>query len=258
MTATTPLPTAAWSLDRLTSSLQRGGWGELDGPENAGLQKVLNALTSLLPWGSAEGSLTRAQVADAASMTPKWAGHCLRRLEELGLITWRRGWLDHGTPRAGSIRVHKWRLAEMVRAVRGYLDDRRAKRRDETRHRLTTTLRNSTQRPWTRQKALSCRGELNAPLPNKGRTAPQTPGFHHPPETLPGVEMRPDLSCRICGRGPDQCKKADSLLPSAMRHTYEPRNPDRGRLVAHHYKAEELIAAPFSLRQGTLPTEEQP
>ena len=111
------VPTAAWGSDRLLDSLQRRGWGELDGRPNAGLRTVLNALVSLLPYESAEGRLTRAQVADAAGITPKWAGVCLRRLEELGVITWRRGWLDHGQPRAGFVRILKSRLAEMVRAV---------------------------------------------------------------------------------------------------------------------------------------------
>ena len=68
----------------------------------------------------------------------------------------------------------------------------------------------------------------------------------------------PDLSCRVCGRGPDQCRKADSRLPKPMRHTYEARNPDRGRLVAHHHKPAELVAPTVSLRQHTLPAEEKP
>jgi hypothetical protein len=255
----TTAATAAWGADRLVDALQRRGWGELDGAENAGLQRVLNALVSLLPYEAAEGRLTRAQVADAASMSPKWAGHCLARLEALGVITWRRGWLDHGQPRAGWIRIVKIRLAEMVRAVRGYLDDRRARRRAETAHRLAATLHQTTVPPWrARRSPLSCRWELSSPLPTQGRTAHRAPGFHHPPETLPGVDMKPDLSCRVCGRGPDQCAKADSHLPRDMRHTYEARDPNRGRLLAHTTKTEERIPAPFSLRQSTLPTEKRP
>jgi len=259
MTAcTAAAPTAAWSLDRLTSSLQRGGWGELDGPENAGLQKVLNALTSLLPWESAEAHLTRAQVADAASMTPKWAGHCLRRLEQLGLITWRRGWIDHGQPRAGWIRVHKTRLAEMVRAVRGYLEGRRQQRRVDTRERLERTLRQRTVPPWKLHRALSRQGELSSSLHTQGSTGRRPSASRQASPTLPGVEMYPDLSCRVCGRGPDQCEQADRKLPPSMRHSYEPRDPNRGRILAHPQRPDDRVPPPFSLRQPTLPSEGQP
>lgn len=223
--------TAAWSADRLVSSLQAHGWGELDGAANAGLQRVLHALVSLLPYDSAQGHLTRAQVADAASMSPKWAGVCLRRLEELGVITWRRGWLDHGQPRAGHIRVLKTRLAEMVRAARGYLDERRERRRVATAHRLETTLTKTTVPPWNRRRGLSRRWELSSTLPIQGRTAHRAPGDLQPSPTLPGVDVQPDLTCKTCGRGPDQCHAADAKLPQALRHTYEPAHPDRGRLV---------------------------
>lgn len=223
--------TAAWSADRLVSSLEAGGWGELDGAANAGLQRVLHALVSLLPYESAEGKLTRAQVADAASMSPKWAGVCLRRLEELGVIVWRRGWLDHGQPKAGHIRVLKTRLAEMVRAVRGYLDERRERRRAETAHRLQTTLTKTTVPPWGRRRGLSRRWELSSTLHTQGRTAHRAPGDLQPSPTLPGVDMRPDLTCKTCGRGPDQCRAADAKLPLTMRHDYVPAHPERGVLV---------------------------
>lgn len=253
--------TAAWSADRLLDALQRRGWGELDGPQNAGLQRTLNALVSLLPYEAAEGRLTRAQVADAASMSPKWAGVCLARLEELGVIVWRRGWLDHGQPRAGWIRVVKARLAQMVQAVRGYLDERKARRQAETRHRLDTTLHHRTIPPWRRRHALSSRWELSSTLPTQGSTAHRAPSFTHSPKTLPGVDMQPDLSCRVCGRAPDQCRKADALLPHAMHHTYEAANPDRGRLVAtlHHGPKRTRPSNRRSFREVALPgIEEQP
>jgi len=43
--------------------------------------------------------------------------------------------------------------------------------------------------------------------------------------------VQPDLTCKTCGRGQDQCKAAEAKLPQALRHTYEPSHPDRGRLV---------------------------
>lgn len=156
--------TAAWSLERLLPSLTTRGWGpELDGPANAGLRAVMNALSNLLPWESAEGRVTRNQVADVAGMTPKWASRCLRKLEDLGLITWHRGWLDKGQPRAGFIRVHKKRLAELARAATRYLDPRREQRKTDTVERINNTLRKTSIRPWKRRNPLSVRGELTTP-----------------------------------------------------------------------------------------------
>lgn len=230
----TPMPSAVWGLDRLVTSLQRDGWGELDGPENAGLQKVLNALKALLPWESAEGRLTRAQVADAASMTPKWAGHCLRRLEDLGIISWRRGWLDHGKPKAGWIRVNKTRIAAMVRAARGYLDERRAERRAQTRHRLATTLRRTTVPPWKLHRPLSCRGELSSTLPTQGSTPRSAGAFQQPSLTLPSTEGDTMPACAVCGRSEDACQLANTKVPDAVRHDFEPINLRRNLVAARH------------------------
>lgn len=250
MTACT-VPSASWSLDRLVSSLQSHGWGELDGPENAGLQKVMTALESLLPWESAEGRLTRAQVADAAGMTPKWAGHCLRRLEELGLITWRRGWLDHGQPRAGWIRVIKSRLAEMCRAVRGYLDARREQRRVDTRHRLATTLRQRTVPPWKLHRPLSCRGELSSTLPTQGSTGPRPSAFRQPSQTLPGLEGDAVTECQVCGRPEHQCRAADRRLPLRMQHDFTPGRPSprpRTLVAPPHVRTPDKHQAPRGWR----------
>lgn len=216
---TAAAPTAAWSLDRLVMSLSKGGWGDdLDGAPNAGLQRVLNALSALLPWEAAEGRLTRAQVADAASMSAKWAGHCLRRLEALGLVTWHRGWIDRGRPRAGWIRVHKSRLAELVRAARGHLDPRRQERRAQTQHRLSTTLRRTSVPPW-RHRPLSERRELSAPLHTKKYRA-QAPGLSPTSPTLPiGADMP---ACAVCGRSEHACQVATQKEPRLIRHQYEP------------------------------------
>ena len=233
MTATVcaSVPSAVWSLDRLVSKLQASGWGELDGPENAGLQKVVTALEALLPWEAAEGRLTRAQVADAAGMTPKWAGHCLRRLEALGVITWRRGWLDHGQPRPGWIRVSKTRLAEMVRAARGYLDDRRALRRTATHDRLSK-LKQRTIPPWNLRRPLSSRGELSSHLPTQGSTRRSPGAFGQPSQTLPGIEGDTMPACAICGRAEDACALANTKVPDRVRHPYQPGRPAHRTIVA--------------------------
>jgi hypothetical protein len=249
MTTCTTVPSAAWSLDRLVSSLQSHGWGELDGPENAGLQKVMTALESLLPWESAEGQLTRAQVADAAGMTPKWAGHCLRRLEQLGVITWRRGWLDHGRPRAGWIRVLKHRLAEMCRAVRGYLDARRAQRRIDTHERLQKTLRQRTVPPWKLHRPLSRRGELSSTLPTQGSTPRSAGAFQQPSPTLPGINGDTMTDCQVCGRPEHQCRIADARLPLRAQHEFTPGRTARNVLVTPaHVRTPDKHQAPRGWR----------
>ncbi len=234
MTATVckSTPTVAWSSDRLLDALQSRGWGELDGRPNAGLRTVLNALVSLLPYESAEGRLTRAQVADAAGITPKWAGVCLRRLEDLGVITWRRGWLDHGQPRAGFVRILKTRLAEMVRAVRGYLDERRARRQQETHHRLATTLRRRTVPPWKLRRPLSSRWELSSTLPTQGSTPRSAGAFQQLSPTLPIEGDDAMAACAVCGRAEDACRLTNSKVSDAVRHDYQPGRPLRPTVIA--------------------------
>lgn len=222
---TAAAPTASWSLNRLVTSLARGGWGELDGAPNAGLQKVLHALADLLPWEAAEGRLTRAQVADAASMTPKWAGRCLHALEALGVVVWHRGWLDRGRPRAGWIRVEKRRLAELARAARGHLDERRQRRREQTRHRLDNTLKRTSVPPWKRNAP--CRADGNSVPPFTQRsTGAQPPGLS---PTLPIGEDMP--ACAICGRSEHACRAANAKEPYAISHHYEPSRIGQRRTV---------------------------
>ncbi|MFT4296521.1 MAG: hypothetical protein QM582_14025 [Micropruina sp.] len=233
----TGVPTAAWSLDRLMVKLARSGWGdELDGPALAGVRRVLQALSDLLPWEAAEGRLTRAQVADAAGMSPKWAGVCLARLERLGLISWSRGWLDKGRPRAGWIRVHKQRLAEIVRGVRGYLDERRKQRRQSTADRINNTLRNHSVPPWRRRETRS--GHMGSefhPSHSRKYGAP-APGRPSPSQTLPeGTQDMP--RCTVCGQIEDTCRRMNQKVPYALSHQFVPGTSRAQTLIA---QAEEL------------------
>jgi len=224
----TAMPTAVWSLNRLVTSLARAGWGEVDGAHNAGLHRVLHALADLLPWEAGEGRLTRAQVADAASMSARWAGHCLRRLEDLGVVTWHRGWLDRGRPRAGWIRVEKTRLAELVRAARGHLDERREKRRDETRARLGK-LRRTSVPPWKRAKPLV--GPMGTECPPSHRRSTGAPR-PVPSPTLPTLPIGDDMpACAVCGRSEDACRRATAKEPFRLTHRFEPSTVGQRRAV---------------------------
>lgn len=215
--------TAAWDAPRLLDALSRRGWGDLDGRACGGLRSVLRALVALLPYESAEGRVTAAQVADAAGMSTKWARRCLAELEDRGLITWRRGYLKEGRPQSGWVRVSKAALAAMVRSLRDALDERRERRKAETRHRLATTLHSKTLPPWRkRHRPLSSRWELSSTLPTpKGSTAA---GAYVPPpsQTLPGIEVHTMAACAICGKSPDACKIANAKVRLHLQHDFIP------------------------------------
>lgn len=227
----TATPTAAWSLDRLVTSLARSGWGDsLDGPALAGVRRVLRALSDLLPWEAAEGRVTRAQIADAAGMTPKWAGVCLARLEALGLVSWHRGWLDKGRPRPGWIRVSKTHLAGLVRAARGYLDGRRAARREATQARIGK-LRRNTVPPWRRSKAASQHiGSEFPPSHSRKDGAPAT-GRPAPSPTLPeGDETM--ARCSICGQDEARCELSNRKVGYYQGHRFTPAASRHQALIA--------------------------
>lgn len=241
--------TAAWSADRLRDALSRRGWGELDGRANGGLRQVLTALVALLPYESAEGHVTAAQVADGAGMSVKWARHCMARLEDLGIITWSRGFLYQGRPRPGFVRIVKRRLAEIVRGLKDALDERRAQRRIDTHTRLETTLHATTIPPWRRRSRLSRRWELSSTLPTQGSTAPRAPAFRQPSQTLPGLEGDPMTTCQVCGRPEHQCRAADRRLPLRMQHDFTPGRASARALVAPaHVRTPDKHKAPRGWR----------
>lgn len=217
---------AAWSLDALTLSVGRRGWGDaLGGKSQKGVRAVLDALWRLLPHESAEGDLTAAQVADVAGYSLKWTRHCLAQLEDLGVITWRRGYLDNGRPKAGWIRVCKRRLAELVRRARGFLDDVRHARAEATRQRLADTLNG----PISTRKPLSRRWEVTSTLPTpKGSNL----RFTRPPGStshLPGLTM---AYCQTCNLTEDACLKANSRVRRSARHKFIARSNPRALIQA--------------------------
>lgn len=221
------VPTAAWSLPVLVQTLERRGWGdELGERAHSGARKVLHALVALLPHEAAEGQLTVAQVALRARLTPRWTSKCLRDLEALGVITWRRGWLDRGQPRAGWIRVVKSRIAGMVRACHGWLDAAHDQIRAATRARLARLAPTiSTRR---RHHPLSRRPELSSPLPApNGRTLRGSPGQ----DTLPTLPEGGEMQCETCNLSDVQCQKANARVPRALRHPFKARRVRRALVV---------------------------
>ena len=171
-------PTAGWSLPSLLSYLGRHGWGDdLDGRRGQGLRSCLRALADLLPPGAAEGKVTAAQVSDAAGLSVRWTRRCLHTLENLGIITWTRGWLDKGKPRAGWLRVEKASLAAIASGLFDALAPRVARRREDLRARLASLSQHTQRscgprprrsphpRPHSGHNPLSERAELSATPP---------------------------------------------------------------------------------------------
>ena len=214
MTATV---TAAWPADRILTTLARRGWGEELATAQPGLRTVLTALIHRLPHGSAEGSITINQIADTAHLSARWTSHCLAELETLGLITWRRGWLEAGVPRPGWIRVSKRALADLANRAIGYLAEKLEARKIALAGRLET-LKNRTQRTRNRQNPLSIRPELSSPLHsirvNNGSAEPARYRTNHE-----RIEME---YCAICGKAPNDCEKSNRIVDFELRHDYLP------------------------------------
>lgn len=247
------VPTAAWPVDRLLLTLQRRGWGpDLDDVQ-PGLRTVLHALVSLLPHKSGQGTLTANQVADAAHLSVRWTRHCLAELEAGGWIVWRRGWLEHGRPRPGYIRLVKAKLAEACRRLAGWLDDRRAKRRQETAHRVATTLRQDTLRVCKRRNPLSPRAELGATLHHLKVEEPDRFGHQPALPTLPGGT---EMICETCGLSDVACQKANERVPRPLRHRFVSA-PSHRQLVAAVRSGPVARPAPAGWRASARPAHPQ-
>lgn len=114
--------TAAWSLSAIENAAYKADWethGELSGNHLRGVRQVLKTVIRILPDKSGQGNITVAQIAARGGYSTRWVGECLRTLEDLGLITWRRGYLDQdGRGRPSWIRVSKKVFAGIVNALR--------------------------------------------------------------------------------------------------------------------------------------------
>lgn len=220
---------ASWETPDLLGAYARAGGGGFDQSE-VGAERVLRALVDLLPHGSAAGKATAAQVADAAGMSVRWARHCLHLLEDMGLITWRRGGVIDGKPQAGWITIIKANLARLIRRSRDRASRRRAARAEATRERLQGLHSRFVRNVRTRNPK-SIHAELSSPLrPLRGGTrsgsrpdpAPQLP-IGDPMATHPWH----GTPCIICNHIPERCEHANGLVPKDQRHEYQPSKPTR-------------------------------
>lgn len=184
-------------------------WGVLDGRENRGVRDVLRVLCHA--QHSKAVVITGRQLAKRVGLSERWTRRCLHVLEALGIVRWTRGHIEKGRPRPGWITVRAGRLAQVVRHAREAARADRVEYRQQTNHRIRTTLRNHT--VWPRKKRhnpLSDHAELSASLPLQGGKdagAPPPAASSRSPLTAPGDPMQacvhdlPDINtCALCRR----------------------------------------------------------
>ena len=185
---------AGWSLDRLVSALARAAWAELEPRAASGLRTVLRGLVDVLPHGSASGQTTAHQLADTTGLSERWVRRCLALLEDMGLITWTRGYILAGEPVPSIIRVSKRALADLVNRARRAMPERLQQRADELAARVRETIRTrSTRKQPGPAKTLVKTAELStAPSPSREETDPLGEARYHPDHpSPPSSEARP-------------------------------------------------------------------
>ena len=243
-------------LPSILARLARAGWGELAPRSAQGARAVLQGLAAVVDPSTGAATLTAWQVAAAAGRCERRTRDALHLLEQMGVITWTRGWLDRGTPRPGWIRVSKRALWAMIRPARRIHDEARARRAAELRARIRRTLRLTTQwRPHrpapavpARHRTLSVRADITASLPPSGvQTTPTgsvctptiaptpPPGSPMPyipdrPECPHGVPDNP-MACPHCRRilaTDDRVQPADLL---AQPRPAAPPSPPGSRVA---------------------------
>lgn len=176
--------TAGAPLSVLISRLRRAGWGDLGGETLRGLRLVLDDLGDMLDARSGAGYITAPQIADRTGYTERWVRSRLTLLEELDLIEWHRGGVQHGKPVPSWIRVSKVALLDLIHIARRQQGERLTEAKRETRARLIRLRTGYTTRPGRRRNTTPSRGgkthaELNAAL----LSSEEVRGRNRPPST---------------------------------------------------------------------------
>jgi alkylated DNA nucleotide flippase Atl1 len=143
------------------------GWGRMWGRSYGAQRHILRVLA-----GAPEGGLvtTAAQIAATAGISERWARTCLHRLESAGIITWRRGTLDNGTPRPGFIRIVWETVALLVDEAKAIAEERAQAAREALAMALTRLQTTTQPAPWRRR--LARQGKTPS---HHGRNSDQSP-----------------------------------------------------------------------------------
>jgi hypothetical protein len=116
------------SVSSLVDELDRSGWGDLATPDMRAARRVLRAIATLLAHEKldlvGQGEMTVLQIAAAAQYCTKTVSLALRKLCELGAITWQAGHPAVGAFQAlpGVVRVTKRVLVRMIQVFRPMKD----------------------------------------------------------------------------------------------------------------------------------------
>lgn len=112
---------------QLVDALRRAGWGILRGSENRCARSLLATLAgtmrSLKTDARGYMTITAAQLADRAGYSERHVRRWLPILEDLGILSWSRGWIEEGKPQPGSMKLNKNALVKIVNDARVEYDE---------------------------------------------------------------------------------------------------------------------------------------
>nr|DAJ53187.1 MAG TPA: ethanolamine utilization protein [Caudoviricetes sp.] len=112
---------------QLVDALRRAGWGILRGSENRCARSLLATLAgtmrSLKTDARGYMTITAAQLADRAGYSERHVRRWLPILEDLGILSWSRGWIEDGKPQPGSMKINKNTLVKFVNDARVEYDE---------------------------------------------------------------------------------------------------------------------------------------
>lgn len=116
------MPNASQTAYQLIDALRRAGWGVLKGSENRCARSLLETLAGTMRTLKTDGrgymTITAAQLADRAGYSERHVRRWLPILEDLGILSWSRGWIEDGRPQPGSMKINKKVLVKLVNDAR--------------------------------------------------------------------------------------------------------------------------------------------
>lgn len=111
---------------QLVDALRRAGWGILRGSENRCARSLLETLAGTMRTLKTDArgymTITASQLADRAGYSERHVRRWLPILEDLGILSWSRGWIEEGRPQPGSMKLNKNALVKFVNDARTEYD----------------------------------------------------------------------------------------------------------------------------------------
>lgn len=221
--STPALPNAGWPPHALMRRLERSGRGEFRDPQFRGTMAALTHLANAIQDDRQRGRKSRDgaritvyQLAERSGYSTKWVQTSLKYLEELGLVVWVRGRIEHGKPKPSWITIQRQRLVALVRDAMGIGDKRDAEHCESIREKIRKLgsprfMQSAPSRRSSHVEAASTPRPLGGLRPSPSGKAKREPlterGTHRAvweaflPSECPGQITRPGhdaYSCRHC------------------------------------------------------------